>query len=93
MRNMKLLIEIPEEIYSGEKTNGLLPTVLRAIKNGVPFPTMITNCELFKKNYPDIKVVENGSCMWIYFDDSTNHYTMPKEWWNDELKIEKIMEH
>ena len=50
----------------------------------------MTNGELFRKQYPNINVEENGNCMWIYFD-YPNYYTMPIEWWNDNVSvIEKI---
>ena len=35
---MKIVIDIPKEIYTGEKTRGLLPTVIDAISNGIPLP-------------------------------------------------------
>ena len=35
---MKIVIDIPKEIYTGEKTRGLLPTVIDAISNGTPLP-------------------------------------------------------
>jgi len=35
---MEIVIDIPEEIYTGEKTRGLLPTVIDAISKGTPLP-------------------------------------------------------
>lgn len=40
---------------------------------------------LFLQMYPNIKVKENGSCIWIYFDD-VNHYTFGADWWNTEIE-------
>ena len=47
----------------------------------------MTNGELFMRMYPDVKVKENRSCMWIYNLDCTgcNHHTMSMEWWNDRI--------
>lgn len=48
----------------------------------------MTNGELFRRMYPNVKIKENGSCVWIYNMDETgcNHYTMSMEWWNDRIK-------
>ena len=40
---------------------------------------------LFAKMHPDIKVKENGTCVWLYFDN-VNHYTFGADWWNTEIK-------
>lgn len=47
----------------------------------------MTNGEYFVLTHPDVKVEENGTCVWIYNLDSTicNHYTMSMEWWNEEM--------
>lgn len=47
----------------------------------------MTNGEYFVLTHPDIKVEENGTCVWIYNLDSTicNHHTMSMEWWNEEM--------
>jgi len=41
--------------------------------------------QLFTQMHPDIKVKENGTCVWIYFDD-VNYYTFGADWWNAEIK-------
>lgn len=46
----------------------------------------MTNGELFIAENPNIEFKLNGSCVWIYFD-SVNHYTMPVEWWNQEISL------
>lgn len=47
----------------------------------------MTNGEYFVLTHPDVKVKENGTCVWIYNLDSTicNHHTMSMEWWNEEM--------
>lgn len=47
----------------------------------------MTNGEYFVLTHPDVKVEENGTCVWIYNLDKTacNHYTMSMEWWNEEM--------
>ena len=47
----------------------------------------MTNGEYFVLTHPDVKVEENGTCVWIYNLDSTicNHHTMSMEWWNEEM--------
>ncbi len=47
----------------------------------------MTNGELFKKENPNIEVKINGSCVWIYYFDGVNHYTIPTEWWNKEIGL------
>ena len=46
----------------------------------------MTNGELFLVENPTIEVKVNGSCVWIYFD-GVNHYTMPVEWWEQEISL------
>lgn len=41
--------------------------------------------QLFTQMYPDIRVKENGTCVWLYIDD-VNHYTFGADWWNTEIK-------
>lgn len=47
----------------------------------------MTNGEYFVLTHPNVKVEENGTCVWIYNLDSTicNHHTMSMEWWNEEM--------
>lgn len=47
----------------------------------------MTNGELFKKENPTIETKINGSCVWIYYFDGVNHYTIPTEWWNKEIGV------
>ena len=46
----------------------------------------MTNGELFIAENPNIEFKLNGSCVWIYFD-GVNHYTMPVEWWEQEISL------
>lgn len=46
----------------------------------------MTNGELFIKENPTVEIKINGSCVWIYFD-GVNHYTMPVEWWEQEISL------
>lgn len=41
--------------------------------------------QLFSQVHPNIKVMENGTCVWLYIDD-VNHYTFGADWWNAEIK-------
>lgn len=41
--------------------------------------------KLFIKMNPSVKVVENGTCIWLYFDN-VNYYTFAKEWWDKEIQ-------
>ena len=47
----------------------------------------MTNGELFIKENPNVEVKINGSCVWIYYFDGVNHYTMPVEWWDKEIGL------
>ena len=44
----------------------------------------MTYGQLFMELNPNIKAVENGTCVWIYFDN-VNHDTFRTEWWNKEI--------
>ena len=46
----------------------------------------MSNGELFIAENPNIEFKLNGSCVWIYFD-GVNHYTMPVEWWEQEVSL------
>jgi len=47
----------------------------------------MTNGELFIRENPNIETKVNGSCVWIYYFDCVNHYTIPTEWWNKEIGL------
>ena len=47
----------------------------------------MTNGELFIAENPTIKTMINGSCVWIYYPDGVNHYTMPTSWWEQEISL------
>lgn len=49
----------------------------------------MTYGQLFMTLNPNVKVVENGTCVWIYFD-SVNHDTLRVEWWNKEIPDELL---
>lgn len=49
----------------------------------------MTYGQLFMILNPNVKVVENGTCVWIYFD-SANHDTLRVEWWNKEMPDEAL---
>lgn len=40
--------------------------------------------QLFTAMHPDVRVIENGSCVWLFMDEG-NHYTIANEWWNQEV--------
>ena len=42
--------------------------------------------QLFTLMHPDIKIKENRTCVWLYFDES-NHYTFGSDWWNAEIDV------
>ena len=41
--------------------------------------------QLFTVMNPDVKVRENGNCMWLFFDEANNHYTIAAKWWKREI--------
>ena len=43
--------------------------------------------QLFRKLHPEIEVKENGTCVWLYFDD-VNYYPFGAKWWNAEINEE-----
>ena len=44
----------------------------------------MTYGQFFMRMNPNVKVVENGTCVWIFFDE-VNHDTMRKGWWDKEI--------
>ena len=40
--------------------------------------------QLFTIMNPDVKVRENSTCVWLFFDE-VNHYTIAAEWWKREI--------
>lgn len=40
--------------------------------------------QLFTVMNPDVKVRENSTCVWLFFDE-VNHYTIAAEWWKREI--------
>ena len=40
--------------------------------------------QLFTAMHPDVRTIENGSCVWLFIDE-VNHYTIANEWWNQEV--------
>lgn len=44
----------------------------------------ITFGQLFTAMHPDVRAIENGSCVWLFIDE-VNHYTIATEWWNQEV--------
>jgi len=49
----------------------------------------MTYGQLFMVLNPNVKVIENGTCVWIYFD-GVNHDTFRTEWWNKEIPDEVL---
>ena len=41
--------------------------------------------QLFMIMNQNVKVKENRTCYWLYFDES-NHHTFSTKWWNTEIK-------
>lgn len=40
--------------------------------------------QIFTVMNPDVKVRENSTCVWLFFDE-VNHYTIAAEWWKREI--------
>lgn len=40
--------------------------------------------QLFRIMHPEVKIRENGTCIWLYFDEA-NYYTIATEWWYQEI--------
>lgn len=40
--------------------------------------------QLFTTMHPDVRAIENGSCVWLFMDE-VNHYTIAAKWWNQEV--------
>ena len=41
--------------------------------------------QLFKAMNPKVVVRENGTCVWLFFEDEINHYTIATKWWEQEI--------
>ena len=40
--------------------------------------------QLFRIMYPEVKIRENGTCIWLFFGEA-NYYTIATEWWYQEI--------
>lgn len=79
---MKLMIDIPEEIYEDVKEIGMCPEdrecrsiISNAIHNGTPIPENATNLDIAKRIYGKEVAV-----------DLYNDLTMGRKWWNSPYK-------
>ena len=61
--------------------NERLKTTERLKKDG---EAEMTFGQLFMIMNPNVKVKENRTCYWLYFDES-NHHTFSTKWWEKEI--------
>ena len=94
---MKLIIDIPEQMYLNAKANMLCGAgvIARAIKNGTPLPENATNGDVMKAMFPQIEVEHNNSgihdLMNVYnLDSNKAQFPTPlfTNWWNAPYKAE-----
>jgi len=93
---MKLLIELPEDVYISVCNESMLPpdvtNVLNAIKGGQPFFKNATNGDMIKAMLPVFDVKIEGSyvtCLvgedkWIGFSLDCIEFSL--DWWNAPYK-------
>lgn len=89
---MRILIDIPEEVYKQiiefgflENTHGRI--CYKAIKNGTPIPDNATNGEVIKAMFPDNVFAEDkwrdeNGVTWHTDIISDNGMTFADFWWN-----------
>ena len=82
MANIKLVVEISEEVYNNLKI-GCTQRVsdgemIEAIKNGTPIPDNATNGDVIKAMFPTADISLNDSC----FEGVVNKYGFDMKWWN-----------
>lgn len=68
---MKLIIDIPEEVYKHMMGNDLLLSVhgnicYKAVQNGTPIPNNATNGDVIKTMFPSIEVSDSEMMKNVY---------------------------
>jgi len=84
---MKLIIDIPKEIYKasqivGAKFDDVIQIPLEVIANCTPIPDNATNGDVLKAMFPNIEVEEQGKDLFIVFNMDIQGTPFYKAWWN-----------
>ena len=82
---MKVLIDIPEDIYNHIIVDSeyFTPNLVKAFRNGTPIPDNATNGDVIKAMF-DIKEVDMSNTYCVHFPEEGEdygHYFF-KDWWN-----------
>ena len=85
---MKIIIDIPEEVHQHMMGNDLLKSVhknicYKAVCNGTPIPNNATNGDVIKAMFPSIKLEHDDGAFVFYKDfDSELAHNFFRDWWN-----------
>ena len=92
---MKVLIDIPQEIfkatqtyYSDFTTRLSMKTYTEIIANGTPIPEGATNGDMIKAMFPLVEVKEKNNGYEVYFGIGTATQYFNHQWWNAPYKKE-----
>lgn len=92
---MKVLIDIPQEMfkatqtyYSNNTTRLSIKSCIEKIANGTPIPNNPTNGDMIKAMFPNaiIEINELGSMVHVKYNNHTCWVNYELEWWNAPYK-------
>ena len=93
---MKIVIDIPEDLYESIKQLksiiGVLTfekeerTVIKAIKNGTPLPDNATNGDVLKVMFPNAENIRTDNGLPLNFILEFELHRNYKDWWNAPYK-------
>lgn len=78
---MKLIIDIPEDIYNHIVVDSeyFTPSLVNAFKNGIPIPDNATNGDVIEKVF---NTTSTQFCELVRMDNIDNGLCCSLDWWN-----------
>lgn len=90
---MKILIDIPQEMfkatqtyYSDFTTRLSMKSCIDIIASGTPISDNATNGDVIKAMFPTIEIKEKNNCYEVYFGIGTASQYFNHQWWNAPYK-------
>lgn len=84
---MKVLIDIPEEIYKASKIidvqyEDIVQIPLEVIAKGTPIPDNATNGDIIQTMFPNADIEIHNITVYVIFDMRSNVISFDLDWWN-----------
>ena len=98
MKDIELVIRIPEEAYKLLQTDGVdwlgAEHILNAVANGIPLSDNATNGDVIRTMFPDTVLNYNGTEFKVRVNDDNGHNIMQiyADWWDAPYKKEEKQE-